>query len=78
MRTPPSTTAERQRSRQQSATAADDGDRALAGIRAWTQLLVARGNHLREVAEREREALHADVGRPRQQPGVRKPAKPLA
>jgi hypothetical protein len=32
-----------------------DGDRALADIRAWTQLLVARGNRLLELAVRERQ-----------------------
>ena len=80
-RSTPSTTAERKRSRQQPAqpaNASDDGDRALAEIRAWTQLLVARGQHLREVAEREREALQADAERPRQRRRARSPAKPLA
>jgi hypothetical protein len=62
----------------QSTNASDDGDRALAEIRAWTQLLVARGQHLREVAEREREALHAGAERPRQRQRARTPAKPLA
>jgi hypothetical protein len=80
-RTTPNTTAERKRSRQHPAeptNASDDGDRALAEIRAWTQLLVARGNHLREVAEREREARHADGERPRQRQRARTTAKPLA
>jgi hypothetical protein len=80
-RTTPNSTADRKRSQQppaQSTNASDDGDRALAEIRAWTQLLVARGNHLREVAEREREALHGDAERPRQRQRAGMTAKPLA
>ena len=49
---------ERKRSRVQSSTpanAADNADRALASIRAWSQLLVARGNRLIQLAEKERE-----------------------
>lgn len=60
-----------------SSQAADNADRALADIRAWTDLLVARGNHLLELAVRERETLarRSDrVGKDR--PGSH--AKPLA
>jgi hypothetical protein len=50
-----------------SATHADpsNAEHALAGIKAWNQLLVARGNRLLELAMREREALagrNASVG----------------
>jgi hypothetical protein len=45
---------------------APDADRALADLRAWKQLLVARGNRLLELAVRDRVALedrHAAVGK---------------
>jgi hypothetical protein len=35
----------------------NDADHALASIKAWNQLLVARGNRLLELAMREREVL---------------------
>lgn len=44
------------------AATAENPDRALADIRAWTQLLVARGNRLLELAVREREELARDQG----------------
>jgi hypothetical protein len=34
-----------------------NAEHALAGIKAWNQLLVARGNRLVEIAMREREAM---------------------
>lgn len=46
----------RLQARSPSNTAAD-GDHALANIRAWTDMLVARGNRLLELAVRERESL---------------------
>ena len=55
--------AESKHSRLQSPTPskpADDADHALANIRAWTDLLVARGNRLVELAVREREAISGD------------------
>jgi len=41
-------------------------DRASAALKAWHQLLVARGNRLIEIATREREALASQdaAGRP--------------
>ena len=36
---------------------ASNEEHALRGIKAWNELLVARGNRLRETAMREREAL---------------------
>lgn len=42
-----------------AATPADTADHALADIRAWTQLLMARGNRLLQLADRER----ADIAR---------------
>lgn len=44
------------------ATPAENPDHALANIRAWTQLLVARGNRLLELAVREREELGREQG----------------
>jgi hypothetical protein len=62
--------------------AADEGDRALANIRAWTDLLVARGNRLRELAAREREAIAAASGpvsrpAPLRKEHTRSDAKPI-
>ena len=57
--------------------ATDDADHALANIRAWTELLVARGNRLLELAVREREALAGRSARAsKDRPGAQ--AKPLA
>lgn len=44
------------------ATPADTADHALADIRAWTQLLVARGNRLLQLADREREDIARERG----------------
>jgi hypothetical protein len=56
---------------------ADNADRALADIRAWTDLLVARGNRLLELAVRERETLAHRADRAgKDRPGSH--AKPLA
>ena len=68
-RTPRAANAVSKHSRLRSPTPSsttDDTDHALANIRAWTQLLVARGNRLLELAVRERAALAADEGGLRQ------------
>ena len=49
---------------------AADADHALANIRAWTDMLVARGNRLLELAVRERESLAGiTLGRPSSRDG---------
>lgn len=52
----------RTHSRPSPVMGADNADRALADIRAWTQLLVARGNRLLELAVRERQEIAREQG----------------